>query len=258
MRMWRTVGVCLALIGLVAGGTAEAVPITLQQGVDGYTGVSSARMRDNGLTVTGDAAMYVGDAGNDADNRFLLRFDLSSLSGLFAQGDGTLTLKVTQIDGNLNSDEFFDAYTVDPSNTGWARTTSSWNYIHTASTTPWEDSSGSPLPIATGDVDEPVLGGLGIPGEGYAAAPIDTINQASYAINSTVSIAIPEQVLQDWMDGTNAGLFFRERDERREFSGRVRFGSPALTLDVVPEPATLGLLALGGLALLRRRRRGIR
>jgi len=226
MRTSRNVLLAVSVSGLLwaLGGDGEAALFTFRQGVNGYTGSESLRMRDNLINGKAGDDMYVGDAGNDADNRFLLGFALSSLAGLDVDGDGTLTLTVAQVDGGPNSGDFFDAYQVNDHNPGWSRTTSSWNRLDQDSGILWKDSAGSDLPAATANVADPTLGGLGIPGQGYGTTAVATINQPSYAVNNTVDVTIPESVLQGWIDGVNAGLLFRGRDQTN--AGRVRFNDP--------------------------------
>ncbi len=80
-------------------------------------------------------------------------------------------------------------------------------------------------------------------------------------------------LLQTWIDGTNAGLMLRKRDEDATVNdGRVRFYSghpdgvgdvqafyPKLTVSVVPEPSAFLLVTVGSIGLGfsqgRRRRR---
>jgi len=245
-----------SLVLLTGTAMAHAATVTFQQGVDAYSGSNSLRMRDNAINGKAGNDMYVGDAGNEADNRFLLRFDISSLAGQTVVGDGTLTLTIAQVDGSPNPGDFFDVYEVDDNNVGWSSSTSSWNRFNQDTSVLWKDSAGLDLPVATGNVGDPTLGGLGTPSQGYGATPIATINQASYAVNDTVDVTIPQAVLQDWVDGVNAGLLFRGRDQTN--AGRVAFDKPTsgsvserplLTLDVVPSgtlPATIAVYDFNG------------
>ena len=240
----------------------HATLVTLQRGVDGYTGSVSSRLRDNGLSVGTDDSMYMGDSGNDADNRALLYFDLSAYAGATVTGDGTLTLLVFQVDGNPGSDDFFDVYAVDANNAGWiAAGDSSWNFLDVSESTPWKDGAGADLALASSDVANPVLGGLGVPGEGYAALSFATLNEASYSSGIPVSITIPQSQLQAWIDGPNAGMLFRGRDQTN--AGRIavrhpRTGTvserPILSFNVIPEPTSGGLVMLGTCLLMGLRR----
>ncbi|MEX0866425.1 MAG: hypothetical protein WD030_03640, partial [Pirellulales bacterium] len=164
--------------------------------------------------------------------------------------------------GGPSGDDFFDVYVIFDTNAGWQDASAPdgprWNFHGNPAGRRWKDSGGTDLAIATSNVEVPTLGGLGTPGQGYALTPIDSINQTSYTPGDVIAVTIPESVLQNWIDGTNAGLLFRKRDEDgSDNPGRLAFYNaaaagiatrPLLELEfaVVSEPSTggLGLLAL--------------
>ena len=92
----------------------------------------------------------------------------------------------------------------------------SWDRFSQSPDQAWRDAAGTDLP---GGVSP--AGGLGQPGEGYGAAPVATINQASYAVGDLISVAIPRDVVQGLIDGDNTGLLLRKRDETD--TGRLAF-----------------------------------
>ena len=234
---------------------AHATPITLQRGVDGYTGNATARLRDNGLNTGTGNQPFIGDSGNDADNRFTIFFDLTAYAGMTVTGDGALSLHITGVNTAPGSDDFFDLHAIYASNAGWTSANSwSWNYLNAATSNAWKNSSGVDLPLATSDEASPTIGGLGAPGDGYELTPFATLNQNSYTNATRVSITIPQAQLQTWIDGSNAGALVRARDENnlgrlsfRQPTGGIISERPILTFDVaaIPEPSSFALILLG-------------
>ena len=68
-------------------------------------------------------------------------------------------------------------------------------------------------------------------------------------------------LVQDWTDGASAnyGLMLKGRTYWHVMNGlnsrEASAGNPYLAIDATPEPATLGLLAVGAMALIRKRRK---
>jgi hypothetical protein len=109
------------------------------------------------------------------------------------------------------------------------------------------------------------VAGLGTATQAERLAMRDTLDAATPLVDAftmtsdgTYAIDITD-IYNDWADGTiaNNGLVFSALDEG-DGTGYASFGhatGSAPYISTVPEPATMGLLALGGLATLLRRRR---
>ncbi|MFW6161636.1 MAG: LamG-like jellyroll fold domain-containing protein [Planctomycetota bacterium] len=223
---------CALLVAPVAG----AAPFVFYQGADipelgitNYQGAADLRLNDNFRNGNGGRDdLFVGDAGNEADNRSLLRFDLSALAGYELAGDAALRVRVNQVRANPDATDFFDIHRIAPTNAGWAEGNNgsvtqsasglepSWDRYSQSPDQPWRDAAGNPLPGGTSPA-----GALGQPGEGYEAAPIATINQASYSVGDFITVPIPRDVAQAVVDGDDSGFILRKRDETD--SGRLAF-----------------------------------
>jgi len=228
-----------------------------------------ARIRDNGRnTVEVNGNAFVGDSSNNADNRMLYFFDLSSITGgplSTVQGDGTLSVQISSQQASPDIGDFFDLHVVDDNNVGWTVPGSdpTWNHLSKSGGTLWKDSTGADLTTTDTNVQTPgtLNGGLGAPGDGYAML-LDTVNQAGYAGGQTISWTIPAAVLQDMIDGVNAGFLIRTRDEGN--FGRLQLAANSAQLSFVtdeapsaiPEPLTMLAvgLSIGGLGGYVRKR----
>jgi hypothetical protein len=226
----------------------------------------SARIRDNGRTVTeiNPGAAFVGDAGNDADNRHLMYFDLSSLAGQTVVGNGTLSIQLNLTEGTTDASDFFDLYVINDSNVGWITSTDpTWNELSDSGSTLWKDSVGTGLPFGSGNPAAPGSGdgGLGAPGDGYGDFQ-SALNQAIYVNGEILTWDISAGELQNMIDGTNAGFLLRKRDESTFGRLRLNGATAQLTLNtVVPEPASFAIwslicLGLAGFGYYRRSPKG--
>ncbi len=224
----RTPWVLSALVLALLAVTIPAIGDTLtfyrtasipELGISNYNGVSSLRLNDgvglNSPMPTGDQ-LFAGDSGNDADNRSLVGFDLRTLTGWTITGDATLRLRVSGVDGSPNAGDFFDVYAVHPTNATWAAGVSSWSNLDEAGGVAWKDGGGADLAGGTSPA-----GALGQPGKGYAATPLATINQASYAVGTFINVTIPQAALQSMIQDSDPGLLLRSRDETN--TGRLAF-----------------------------------
>ncbi|OPZ22660.1 MAG: hypothetical protein BWZ10_00334 [candidate division BRC1 bacterium ADurb.BinA364] len=242
-------GLCCAIL-FACGATARAETFQFYQtasiptlGIASYAGVSSLRIRDNLLNGASNANMFMGDSGNDADNRCLLRFNFSALSGWTVVSDGTLQLTVNQVDGSPGIDDFFDLHLIYPTNAEWTTANSTWNWLSITPASAWKNALGADLPTGTGTdgIPNTLLGGLGNPGDGYEAAPIATINRASYAVSDVLTATIPAAAIQTLISDGAAprGILFRLRDE--DNFGRIQVmnassgaAGPNLTFNAEP------------------------
>lgn len=221
-----------------------------ETGIPNYTGVENVRLNDGvGLNsaMTGQQ-LFLGDAGNDADNRALVDFDMTPLAGWQAVGDATLRLRVSGKDGTVNAADVFELYQIADENGTFAHGQSSWNHLVQSSNTPWQDLSGNDLPTGPSPA-----GGLGAPGEGYEVAPLDTISQSSYPTGSFIEFNVPQAIVQDMIDqdatGTRfPGFLLRHADEN--LAGRLtlndlRSGANGPTLSLLVAPAAVPVPTTG-------------
>ena len=254
----------LAILGLVAG-TSPADIISFQQGADNALVTNYQGTDDNGIhagsRVDQNAGTYhVGPVGKSPwggdPSRGLMRFDLSAMAGLY--------LDINSITLKLYANKYYKTgvsiYAIKPANAAWVEGSvqwavetgsSCWNY-KAYDTSDWAGSAG-----------------LGTPDTDYDSVPLATFDTLNNGAGGMISIALTGHAgltLKDLIDhwsgdqANNAGLLLKADDESSGSamlaSSEVLFGAaPELVIDyVVPDPATLGLLCLGGLAMLRRRR----
>ena len=97
---------------------------------------------------------------------------------------------------------------------------------------------------------------------------VQAVPEAAYVsetVPATTVVFDATSIVQFWADGNlNAGLSIQAVGGQSSTSAAFNFGSrenaaaamiPVLAFEYVPEPATIGLLGLGGLVLLGRRRK---
>lgn len=236
-----------ALAGLalaVAGANAATVNETVPQDT-----ILQARsdLQDDTTANSSDRIIVGGTSTNSDYTRPILRWTLSTVpSGEFATTNGTVTLTAYPYTDQSSADgKVVDVYAIKPANAGWIESDATWNHLSVSSSTPWSGGAG-----------------LGNPGDGYDATPLDTF---TFTGQSTIDVTIPQALLNDWISNPadNAGIIM----DMRDLDGTERFlrfwsnngDAPAvLSFETapVPEPGTLSVLVLsaGALVIGRRRR----
>ncbi|MGB6220451.1 DNRLRE domain-containing protein, partial [Haloferula sp.] len=193
----------------------------------------------------------------------VLSFDVSALSGLYSSIDSiTLRLTISKIDDNNGNTTYVDItnniYAVSAANRDWDEGAATWN--NKAAATPWAGSAG------------------------LATAGTDYVNTL-LASHTFLSVSAPTNgttidfgfggdltgLIDGWLvdnvdnSQSNPGLLISDPSFRTDAKLRTVYHSteatnsdfhPELivTYTPVPEPSSMLLLGLGGLALLRRRR----
>jgi MYXO-CTERM domain-containing protein len=280
-------GICAALALGATGTIAHADVITFQQGgsnalVSNYAGTQDTFLNSSAVDAS-YGALTVSIAGRDpgkptADpvvppslRTALLRFNLSALAGQYSSiNSATLTLFQRETSAQF-TDFTVNLYQVSAANGSWVQGTTDTDGTNTAGNPDWAHLSHDTQPWAGSP-------GLGTPGTDYVTPALSSVTWNSGDAGSTsdknntqYSFAIPASLIGDWIGGNNSGLAIENADLQQD--GLAQFASaewtanpgggltapqirPLLTIDYtpVPEPMGLGLLALGGAALLRRRR----
>jgi hypothetical protein len=270
VKFFATAAAAIAFIG-----TPPAQGVLLRDGLNGYDGTS-----DNQLYIVPTSAgsenlnwgawnQIYGSEATTVQRRSNLAFDLSSLAGEVVQ-DATLRLTQT-FANNIVAAENTDLwlYQILPANAGWVQGNnlataadageSTWaNKAHPG--TAWAGSAG----LSTAGVDvsaTPIYEGLGV------------YNFSTTNIGTVFEISLPADLVQSWIDNpsSNAGVQLRSGVAAGNYRYPTGFASsefvnlnattgdetwrPTLDITLVPEPGTVGVLAIAGLALAARRRR---
>ena len=262
-------------------GVTSADTVVLQDGVDGYDGTENNSLKSPYAHANfgGDATMAVANKWKDWRYTGILSFGVTGVvAGGLTTAAGDATITITRSTGK---DKFtgVQMWALNDADVGWVEGSQSGG---TESEVGASDPSGH-----THDKDaggQAWAGGDG-PGKkydwtGYTYERGPDPGDAGYTLldeiaSSSEGVAydftVPQAVLQGWLDGTNPGVLFSAeqpdnwyqtssqgyRTQTTWHSNEAATVSqrPKLMFEVIPEPATLIVLGLGGLAMLLRRRR---
>ncbi len=239
----------VAMVGLFAS-SAQADAVTLQNGLDGYTGTEDTMLLSaDGRNFGGMSYMEIKEYSGSG--RGLVRFDLSDLditnldisSATFSMycyqkgGGGTTSTTLFEV-SSANGD-----WVEGTGTPGTVTGASTWSYKH-YTTGNWAGSAG----CSTAGTD-------------YVSTGLATASGASGTWVTWTLSAAGLELLEDWADGakTNTGFYLRHTTGNRLNYRSSEYSTvsyrPKLDITYTPEPATMTLLGLGGLGLLIRRKR---
>ena len=251
---------CLMVFAMVANGAT----ISLQHGVAGYTGVSDSQLggqntgdktANRGLTQTN----MIGSMGPTLDVYGILRFDLSGVAELAGAtiNAATLTL-IGHNNGYPEPTNGIDVWEILPANAGWNEGTGNpWNEPALSGEVTWLQKGYGTANWTGGEGCDLVGTDIGLLPIGWYEWNKDGLPAGTMPPQHT---ALTASVVQGWVDtpGGNAGMLLKCQDPQatQNYFFTAQDGNlygPVLTIDYVPEPATMVLLGLGGLMIRRKR-----
>ncbi|WP_269524551.1 DNRLRE domain-containing protein [Coraliomargarita parva] len=255
--------------------SAHADTVVFQDGTDNafvtnYSGTEDTMLASNTWEASYGSRqnIQVGASLSPVDHG-LLRFDLSSLQGVYSSIDSVtlrLYLNGSTGVGATAYTETLQVYSVSSANSGWIEGVnetiatngqSTWHYLSQTGSgtgTTWAGSQGA---STTGtDYDSTLL----------ASYNYDNTGRESY-----IDLTISGAVIESWITGENAGLLFKTTTEAAtgDLDKRIEFYSSEVTTEslrpsliinftAIPEPSSAalvsGLLVVGGAILIRKRR----
>lgn len=247
---------CATAATLLLNGYAQATTYQSEAASDTWVGFNAAtdfgnRNADATLEAQG------GHSTNTRQQRILLGWDLSSIPSGATVTSATLTLRGAQFYNNTGADVDVEIHSIIPGNP-WTETSAGWvNY----------DGSNAWGNTGTGGTTS---GGL--PGTGnWLGATLGTVTlpnaSPTFSTFGTDPAIDLTSLVQQWINGSTANIgitiaieggttdqawFFIPNVDHVNHAGLDH--GPFLTIEYdIPEPASLGLVGLGALALLRRR-----
>ena len=266
----RTATVCLGFVSLaLLAQPAPAVVVDFQQGLDnifvaGYAGTEDNQIMDPGTgfqdsNIGGRNTIQIGNASSITTRRSILRFTgLDVMAGSYSSIDAArIVLRKANAPAGIGTDGM-EMYAISDINADWVEGNS--QFVVTAGESSW-NSKAHPTPWIGG-------GGGGTLGSLQDTLPGVSGNDP---VNTFYSFDLDPALVNQWITGVNAGVVIKElleidgagsgTDLQIEMYSS-EFGTIAdapvrprleITYTVIPEPASVGLLGLGGLALLIRR-----
>lgn len=257
---------CLMVLSMVA----NADVVIVQDGLAGYAGTSDSQLDGQGtggkianFGLTGTNMM--GSMGATLDVYGILRFDLSGVGVLAGKTINGATLTLTGVNhGYASPTGGIDVHEILPPNAGWIEGTGTMIapvYVG------WPALAGEVVWNEEAYLTSPWAGGPGCdnPGVDIAALPMGNLLWDKTGLPGGTmppeSTAISASVVQGWVDNPadNAGMLLKcqvlmatqNYFLTKDCGTQPYF--PMLTIDYVPEPATMVLLGLGGLLIRRKR-----
>ncbi|MHC4561526.1 MAG: PEP-CTERM sorting domain-containing protein [Planctomycetota bacterium] len=279
--MKKILGV-MVVLALCASANADV--ITFGGGGNNIAGGAFETMIANASPMTGsykfggNVANYGGldwfGAKESASTRSLLRFDMAALNGvldavtapvnsvtlrLYQRGTDVTNLSLFMVDdsgANPNSNWEEGTDTGSYSNGWWNRT--SWSYCNRGISDSWDGGAGGGT---LGTVLATVAATPGVDG-----AAVDFVFTGTQAALTAMMSAWATDTVTDWGRGAfappdtnvttpNPGMLLLGNGATFYSSENGNGLGPELIVDYVPEPATISLLALGGVAALIRRKK---
>jgi hypothetical protein len=255
----------LMLVSAVPSSVAETV--SFQEGISGYAGTDDNQLMDPGTGFQNDNmgarnATQLGNASSITTRRVILRFDVSSLAGLYNSIDSaTITLRNANGPTGGGTDSA-DMYAISDSNAGWVEGVGNFTPAANDGSSSWVSSAHPTAWVGGG-------------GGGTLGALQDSIPNVSGndAPNTFYVFTLDPSLVDHWITTANAGVVIKEGNEidgagsgtdlQIEFYS-AQFGAIAdapvrpkleVTYTAIPEPATLSLLGLASLLMVGCRRK---